>query len=350
MTAQPPAPTALHLRRPRAAATLAALALVLVVAGGAEALTRGGWPGKFLPPPSIGSGQAQLDRKLVFLAEARRSGRPVDVVFFGNSQVYRGIDPVPFGEAFARQTGRRVHSFNFGLGGASEVSNVRLARILVGQSRPRLIVAGASSFSLAEDRGTKFAAQIEFNPWFLYREGRFNLDGWMIDHSAAFRQYLGCLFWWEKRPETKLKGIRESIAGMRPDGFAPLPAGAPKKMHPNEQALLADFEMSPSHLEALCALLRLGGTNHAALVEMPVPAATVKLYARQEEDHLLAREAMARVAARFSAPFLGLTEAPPIQDDHWYDYAHLNGEGAQDFSAWLGEQVGKAVREGRLSL
>jgi hypothetical protein len=39
-----------------------------------------------------------------------------------------------------------------------------------------------------------------------------------------------------------------------------------------------------------------------------------------------------------------------IPEAGWWDAAHMNAIGAEIFSKWLGEQVGKAVRKGTIAL
>lgn len=335
-----PERTVLRLSRPFGATLLLAGLLVALFAGLCELAARSEALRARLPPESIGSGQPQLDLKLVLLREMVAAGGPVDALFVGSSQVFRAIDPQLFEQAYRRRAGRPVRSFNFGLGGMSETGEEPLTRILVEEFQPRLVVIGASSYGLDERRDLKFQQFLDKSAWFHYHRGRLDLDGWLLEHSAAFRRYHGHLFWADPPPET-LDLVKRSIADMRPDGHSPFEVGPFQPLDPETLKTLPDFSASPLHLEALSALLDLRRPGLEMVVaEMPVHETVIASYGRGPADHAAALDAIEAVAARHGVRFLRYPYGErPIPADGWADFIHLNRVGTAIYSEWLGERI-----------
>jgi len=330
----------LRLQRPFGRTLVLAGLLVLVFGGLCEMAARSRALEQRLPPESIGSGQPQLDLKLVLLREMAAAGGPVDTVFVGSSQVFRAIDPALFEQAYRRVSGRPIRAFNFGLGGMSETGEEPLTRILVDEFQPRLIVIGASSYGLDARRDLKFQQFLDRSAWFHYHRGEINLDGWLLEHSAAFRRYHGHLFWSDPPPDT-LDLVKRSIADMRVDGHSPFPVGPFNPLDPETLATLPDFVPSPLHLEALSNLLALRQAGlEMIVVEMPVHESVIESYGGGQADHGAALDAIEAVAARHGVRFLRYPYAErPIPPDGWSDFIHLNSIGTRIYSLWLGERI-----------
>ncbi len=334
-----PARTVLRLRP--GGATLALAAAILALLGGAlELAARSPALQDRLPPESIGSGQPQLDKKLVLLREFIAKKGAADVLFVGSSQVYRAVDPALIEESYQRAAGRPVRTFNFGLGGMSETGEEPLAAILADTYRPRLMVVGVSSYGLDERRDLRFGQFLDKSAWFRYHRGAPSLDGWLLEHSFAFRRWHGHLFWKDPPPET-LELVQRSVADMRPDGHSSFEIGKFNSIDSDTRKTLPDYAPSPRHLEALSAVLGLRRPGlDVVLVEMPVHETVIQLYGGGQADHEAALDEIARVAARHDVRFLRYPYAErPIPGGGWYDFIHLNRIGTQVYSRWLGEQL-----------
>jgi len=165
--------------------------------------------GSRLPPPSIGCGNQQLDLKLVQLGKlAAKQGR-IDCLIFGNSMVFRDLDPVQIVAAYRQQTGRSFVCFNFGIMGLSEPAAAPLASLLLDKYQPGLVIFGTSSVSMDEDVGKSLTKRIRSNPWIRYHQGHFSLDGWLIEHSEAYRRYIGYRYLDQQRSEVRKKKIED---------------------------------------------------------------------------------------------------------------------------------------------
>ena len=350
MPTDPPTSTVLRLRRPAGRTLALALLFAVAAAGVCEAVARIDGVRERLTPESVGSGQQQLDRKLVLLREMIAGPGPVDALFLGSSQVHRAIDPSLVEGPLRAASGGELRLFNFGLNGISEVGQVPVARILVRKYHPRLIVVGVSSYGMDDRRDIRFGEHLEASPWFRYHSGRLDVDGWLLEHSYAMRQYQGYLYW--SNPDAEQLEIQErAVSGMQPDGHGAFEPGRFRDVDEEAAAALADFRVSPSHVEALDALFALRSPGlEVVAVEMPVHPHVIAGYGRGAADHEAALAAIEQVAAKHGVAFWRFPTDPPIPADAWADFVHLNRAGTAIYSAWLGGKLGEALRSGEVRL
>ena len=337
----------LSLRWPLGSSIGIALLLMLGVAGVCEGLASVKWIQRRLPPPSVGCGHPQLDRKLALLNTlmARKGG--VDCLFVGSSMVLRSFNPEVFGESYKQQTGKEITSFNFGLGGLAEPGEELLNRILVEKYRPRLLIIGTSPYGLDEVKGAEFLARLKTNPWVLYHQGKISLDGWLIEHSLAFRNYLGYRFLSEDNPLI-IKEIRQSMVRTTDLGFGNREVWRFNRMNDNAIAILGRYEISEEHLTALSHVLQLHSAVPMLMVEIPIAPDLLGSFRNGEQDYYRALDAIRDVAAAQGVPFWRMPSDRAIQLADFQDGVHMNRIGADRFSRWLGEQMGLAVRQGQL--
>ncbi|MCU0222884.1 MAG: hypothetical protein MUF27_02200 [Acidobacteria bacterium] len=350
MPTDAPRSTVLRLRRPVGRTLALALLFAVVAAAALEAVARIDGVRERLSPESVGSGQQQLDRKLVLLREAIADGGPVDALFLGSSQVHRAVDPALAAGPLRAASGRDLRLFNFGLNGISEVGQVPVAKILTKKFGPRLLVVGVSSYGMDDRRDIKFGEALEASPWFRYHAGRPDLDGFLLEHSCAMRQYQGYLFW--ASPDAEQLEIQErAVSGMGADGHGAFEPGRFRDVDDEAAAALADFRVSPSHVEALDRLFALRSPELAIVaVEMPVHPHVIERYGRGAADHAAALAAIGAVAARHGIPFWRFPGEPPVPADAWHDFVHLNRRGTALYSAWLGDRLGEALKSGEVEL
>jgi hypothetical protein len=339
----------LRLRPPLGRSLVAAAALAALVALASEAASRTGLVRGLLPTPSVGCGQPQLDAKIALLdTHVDREG-PIEGLFFGSSMVYRGIDPLVVAEAFERDSGRALRSFNFGLGGLSETGEEPLAKIVVDRFRPRWLVVGASPFGLDDERGVGLTERLLANPWVRHHHGEPSLDGWLVDRSSAFRAWLGIRFWllepMSKADRLKIRGMME---GMKASGYGISESTRLPDLDDKTRAYFSGYELSSAHVESLARLLRLRDDVRVVLVEVPVHESVVNRFGRGDDAYRRGLDAIEEVAARTGVPFWRYPKDRPIPAEGWADYTHMNRTGAAIYSRWLGERLAAAEREGFL--
>ena len=99
-------------------------------------------------------------------------------------------------------------------------------------------------------------------------------------------------------------------------------------------------------LESIMAYTDLGIS--VILVEMPVADGLYYFFGNRESDYNRFVARVDAVASRDQVPFWQTEPLDFIPDNGWVDYTHLNRTGAEIFSTWLGQQVGKAERQGSI--
>jgi hypothetical protein len=324
---------------------LLALILLSAVVALAEIAARSGYFQTYLPAPSVGSPSRMLDLQLAKVEALVRTEGGIDCLFLGNSLALYGLDPDAFAGAFEAQAGQRPRCFNFAVPGIAASGMVAIAGILARDHRPGLMIYGVTprDFNDAAD-----APAVETIPWVRYRSGVVTLDGWLAEHSYAYRYYL-------------------TVAGGHlhdPSSLRKFAAGAPRGFYANTTAAVFDqaaFERarrlvsgqmehaaSDVQLQALDGLLELRGTDvQVLLVELPLHLPVAEWSPAAAATY---RRVMDRVQRRALAAAVPLWTPPPdlVPADGWIDLWHLNARGAAIFSRWLGERAARAVATGEL--
>jgi hypothetical protein len=327
---------------------LRALVLLGLVLGGGEIAARSAFVHSRLAAPSVGSPSRHLDQQLAKLNVLVEREGGIDCIFLGNSMVLFGLDPEAFDAAYEARTGRRLRSFNFGVGGITVSSTAAIARILAEDYHPWLIIYGltARDFSTTAD-----APSIEAIPWVRYRQGDPNLNGWLADHSHLYRYFLH--YGWQTQPAIH-RGARDFAAGT-PRGFYPIEAATvfDAAAFVRAKGLLSarlGRGVSAQQRIALGTLLHLGDSGvQVLIIEMPVhldpsewPNDAATSYRQLMEE--------VRQAARSTATPVWPPMAPRfVPEDGWLDVWHLNSRGASVFGRWLGERVAAAVEAGEFT-
>lgn len=304
----------------------------------------------YFTPPRLGSRHSQLGYKLYLLnAEVKRNG-PIDCIMVGSSTVDVGFDPEIFQKAYLDVAGREIRCFNFGIDASSAISVEVLARILIEDYQPRLLIFGTDARDYAVQREDQDTAVVLTSPWIMYRDGFFSLDGWLLDHSYLYRyrQHLARL------TRLQFQGTlaqTEMIYKLRLNGMNPVSIVSTYINDPPEpeddsyevvyyNRIYSSYQMLDENLGALEKILdhEKSGTR-VIVVEMPVSDGLYYFFDNGEADYNRFIARMDELTARYQVPFLRTEPLDFIPDDGWSDYSHLNIAGAQIFSDWLGRQV-----------
>jgi hypothetical protein len=84
------------------------------------------------------------------------------------------------------------------------------------------------------------------------------------------------------------------------------------------------------------------------LVEMPVSDGLYYFFGNRESDYNRFLTRVGELATLHQVPFWQTEPLDFIPDNGWVDYTHLNKTGAEIFSTWLGQQVGRAEHQGSI--
>ncbi len=315
-----------------------------------ELTARSRLAGSYLPAPSMGFSHHLLDLKLSYLQRLVKEEGPVECIFLGSSSVAAAVDPVVFGQSYEKMTGKPIRSFNFGIGALDLPSALILTKILVKLFRPKLIIQGLVAVDFSLHRVRQIGKRIPKNPWIRYQLGLFNLEGWLADHSLFYRYFLRFRQWLEQPGFSALVAKKEPL--MSPYGFRNFRSKRgfvpdPEKKRTFEKKL-AGFKLSQRRLDTLKKTIGLCLREETALVlvEMPVHPVFNTFYPGGAKDP---QETMAEVAGYVTSRgifFIAALRTGFSADRLWLHSDHLNSIGAKYYSQWLGEQIGRAVKEG----
>jgi hypothetical protein len=297
----------------------------------------------------LGSRHSQLGEKLRLVeAVIAREGN-LDCIMLGSSVVDNGFYPAAFSRAYQETTGKEITCFNFGIDAIPGATAGVLAEIIVQDYQPDILIYGIDGRDFAVARDTQDTKVVLDSPWIKYRSGRFNLEGWLFEHS-----YL-------KRYTTQLKQLLvfdyESALWKPKEGLTPLGYNALYEVDLNVQIppeslddsfqvtylseLLADFNIPQENLEGLIQVLELNSEEvKVFVVVMPVADGYYSFYGNGRSDYDSFVNQIEAIVTNKGIPFLRPLQANQIPADGWFDYMHVNATGADVFSSWLGTEVG----------
>lgn len=345
-----PRPATLRLTRPYGRTLLLAALILLVLAGLVETLSRVGAIQAHLPAPSLGSGHQNFDLKLARLEVFIKKEGGVDCILLGSSTVNYDLVPSIMRKTFRHGTGKDIRVFNFGLAGLSNPATVALMKILVDRFHPRLIILGI--FPGEENFGRATGERLMSNPWVNQKLGRPSFNGWLLDHSLAYRYFMRfCV--WLKQPEFS-RSIRRLERQTAPDGYTKSTRAMPNIDDPPDPVQEREyfvryghFQVAPSHLEAVDNLLRFKTKVELVVLEVPIHSTFMAFFGHGKSDYDLAVAETRKRALREEVPFWSASQVR-IPSEGWWNRNHLNLAGAQVLSRWLGERLAEAVNQGQL--
>ena len=313
-----------------------------------------------LTPPKMGSRHYQLGHKLALLNALVRETGHVDCIMLGSSIVDNGFDPAAFEIAYKEMTGRHIHCFNFGIDASSAASTAALTKIIVEDYHPRLLIIGTDARDYAVPREDADTAVVLNSPWVTYRQGKFSLEGWLLDHSHLYRyrQHLGRLarFQFEGTIWSNTKLNNEIL----PNGFTPLSKvntyinNAPNPEDDSFEVtyytrIYSSYRMLPENLDSLESIMDYNESGlPVILVEMPVSDGLYYFFRNRESDYNQFPTRVSELATIHNVLFWQTEPLDFIPGNGWVDYSHLNQTGAKIFSTWLGQQVGWAEHQGSI--
>ena len=326
-----------------------------------ELLARSQIIGRLLNTPSMGSVHKDNDRQWVRFEYFASNHDSIDCVFLGDSTILTGLDPDSFEEAYFEQTGENLECFNFGIGGLTAVGSTDIAQILVREYQPRLLVIGIHVLGFSEAPDSAGSAALLESPWLRYKSGKHDPEGWLFEHSYLYRyrNFFSKLL----RMEVEYSQLLQAVEDTPSNGFHPLEGQGPIDVsqppepdsdQPYDEAYFAaltEFQVLPVNLAALDQLLKLDSRSTRVLaVELPVADTFYYYFGNGEEDYKTFINDIDQKFTAHSATFWQTSSLDMFPYDAWFNRNHLNTEGAEQFSKWLGEWLGEAVVEGKVSL
>jgi hypothetical protein len=336
------------------------LLLLLLVGGIGESIARLEIFQLYLTPPRLVSRHFQLGYKLVLLDAAQKNGS-IDCIAVGSSIIDVGFDPAAFHQGYREITGQDIKCFNFGIDAASSISTAALAKILIEDYHPRILIFGTDARDYAVRREDRDTAVVLDTPWVKYRMGEFSPEGWLLDHSYLYR-YRKQL---SRLARLELDGALWSHTKgyeLRSDGYNPIRRVSTyinNRPNPTDDSfeflyynrIYSSYEMLDENLIALEQIMSYQRIRtNVIVVEMPVSDGLYYFFGNGAKDYNRFVAEVEKAAGRHQILFWRTEPLDFIPDNGWMDYSHLNTTGAEIFSIWLGEEVGIAEVQGSLMM
>jgi hypothetical protein len=331
--------------------------IFLVYLSVGEALARTDMIRQTLTSPSLGSNHRGLEEQISRLETFAFNHESIDCIFLGDSTVQTDFVPRAFEQAYQKQTGEKIECFNFGIGATTVASSAALAKLLVNEFEPRLLIFGIHALNFTAPLDTAGAADLLETPWLRYKLGHLSVEGWLYEHSYLFRYHdvLKQLSMLDTNLDTILRQEQDDLPlGYYPaEGRGPFDLASPPdpdSKHPFDEhyfAALGEFQMLPINLEALDSIADLGkGNTQILAVEMPVSDTYHFYFGNGDQDYTAFIDEVDRRLSANSIIFWETSYLDIFPNDVWFNRNHLNTNGAELFSKWFGEQVGRAAQEG----
>jgi hypothetical protein len=293
--------------------------------------------GTFLPAPSVNADSFLFDAKIYNLERQVQRDGGLDCLFIGSSVDNVGIDPQTIERVYYERTGETIHCFNIGYPAMTVENAAAFADAVISKFSPRLIIYTFIPRDLTDVTYT--VDFLEKSPWFQSDDSHPSITNWLVNHSYAYRYYLTWRYLLVN--ENRAKRLEE-IQNLTVKGFQP--AIGIRDPYPEKITMMAEYISriwdTPRPQQALEQLIALQSNNvRILLVEGAIyrDAEYAFLWDAYERDYIPSLEQLAQE----QSVLFWRTDAIAVQipKSNWYDWLHLNSEGAVTFSQWLGEQL-----------
>jgi hypothetical protein len=312
-----------------------------------------------LTGPRIGSRHAQFEIQVARLEKLVNEGEPIDCIFLGNSMIWLGVNPLIVNELFQDMTGQEIHCFNFGVSALPASSAGQIAQMLVERYHPQLLIYGTFARDYAIPAEAEDAYVVSETPWLKYQNGDLNLQGWLYSHSAVFqysghmrdallRKYLEDVFPQSDALPYKAYGLDPKY-DIRID--VTTEPDLESKYNRDPVQWLGHFEIQPENLEGLRRIVQQAENGTEVIVlEMPFHANAYAFFPHGKQDYELYVQQVDSITASNQTLFWRVNDQPVLAPENWWDYFHLNLQGVDLFSAWLGNKLAETYLQGLVKL
>ena len=103
---------------------------------------------------------------------------------------------------------------------------------------------------------------------------------------------------------------------------------------------LGHFEIRQENLDGLRQIVRQAENGvQVIVIEMPFYESAYEFFPNGKQDYESYARQVDLITASSLTPFWQLDNQPSLSPENWWDYFHLNLQGADQFSQWLGSEL-----------
>ena len=291
----------------------------------------------FYPLEVYGTGNKFLEQRLNYIDEFYERNGPARYIFVGNSKVGQGVDTDLVSSSYQEEAGAPLSCVNFGFGGNTSEFLPLVFRILEEDYKPEYFVLEL----LGPYQVHTFPH--EQSKWLQYRDGNFNISGWMIEHFHFMRVFLRFRLWMEQPGEDYLlKAVIRDRGQVRDVGFTEerkqellkKELEAREEEQPNREdpekkseLLLAEEQFFPRVIDQV-------GAEKLVFFELPVSFRIT----RSMGDYQYRLERSEEMSAEYGIPLVRMPDPGELPLESWMkDGVHMERAGIEAFSVWLGK-------------
>ncbi len=309
--------------------------LLLLFCFALEFLARTPWITGLSLPQSYGSSHPHFETQLTYLRERAAQEGKIDCIFIGNSQVLYGIDPSIVEQVYRDRTGQSVRCQNFGLGGLPPMSAAPLARVLIQNFHPSVIIFGTGLWDYSSSNADSTNASLMSSPWMQYQLGRPSLDGWLYENSLAFRTIFGL--------DRALKSDDNQSRGIDAHGHASYSGQTGLSVYEQLEyfeTIAKRPELTEPQVNGLRDLVALN-SEEVRIIVIETPFNPIFLDYKRKGRLLYPdfKRMLANQTGLTDVDLWMTQESIQFPQENWYDLIHLNKEGSAYFSQRLGEYL-----------
>jgi len=299
-------------------------------------------PGAAYSTGGYGFPNPNLDHKFPLFFKDIAEGNVPDVIFVGNSMANHDLCPKSFSAGFAETGGGSPRCFNLSSSGMNRIKIKELLRIIRNSAGNVLVVWGCYFIDFRDLDYKSEQVPLSANDWLRYRLGKWNLRGWLTEHSRLIRVFnllrlrLEFPSSW-KRHRTFSSFQQENgyfLRNLKPedkvtDRFIEKKKRGLQKMNiPGDLTQrLADTLQHEKQADVFMAIL-------------PIHREMITMMKEQGMNPALETNLLIEACQHLRYSVVGPPEQMAVTDSYWKDFNHMNHPGAKKYSYWLGRHVG----------
>jgi len=165
------------------------LFLALLLALGLDFILHVRQPGRAYSAGGYGFSNPSLDLKFPQFFKDIADGNIPHVIFVGNSMASHGLHPQSFSAGFAETGGFSPRCFNLGSRGMNRNRVKDLLFIISRYAGKSLVIWGCNFTDFRVHTYKSEQPLLESNNWLRFRMGKWNLTGWLTEHSRLIRTF-----------------------------------------------------------------------------------------------------------------------------------------------------------------